>query len=95
MVDHFVWEGIVWQTVYNDLNRCKNGQSILCDKYLGPHSFWEGKIEETGLPQKRGEATQVKHKNLQGSKNHKHHGDFKFQFVHDLAGADHSKPAIG
>ena len=26
---------------------------------------------------------------------HKHHSDLKFQFVHDLAGADHSKPAIG
>ena len=26
---------------------------------------------------------------------HKHHSDFNFQFVHDLAGADHSKPAIG
>ena len=26
---------------------------------------------------------------------HKHHSDFNFQFLHDLAGADHSKPAIG
>ena len=26
---------------------------------------------------------------------HKHHSDFNFQFVHDLTGADHSKPAIG
>ena len=40
VVDHFVWEGIAWQTVYNDLNRCKNGQSILCDTHLGPPSSW-------------------------------------------------------
>jgi hypothetical protein len=37
---------------------------------------------------------QVKLKILQGSKNHKHHGDFKFQFVHDLAGPDHSKATL-
>jgi hypothetical protein len=40
---------MAWQTVYNDLKRCKNGQSILCDTHLGPPSFWtsDGKIEET------------------------------------------------
>jgi len=38
VVDHFVWEGIAWQTVYNDLNSCRNGQSILCDTHLGPPS---------------------------------------------------------
>jgi hypothetical protein len=26
---------------------------------------------------------------------HKHHSDLNFQFVHDLAGADYYKPAIG
>ena len=83
MVDHFVWEGIAWQTVYNDLNRCKNGQSIVCNAHLGPPSFWEGKIEETVKQPKKSEPTQVKQKNLQGSKNHKHHGEFIFQFVHD------------
>ena len=40
VVDHFVREGIAWQTVYNDLNSCKNGQSILCDTHLGPPSSW-------------------------------------------------------
>ena len=40
VIDHFVWEGIAWQTVYNDLNSCKNGQSILCDTHLGPPSSW-------------------------------------------------------
>ena len=53
------------------------------------------KLKRLTNHRKRGEATQVKQKNLQGSKDHKHHGDFKFQFVHYLAGADHSKPAIG
>ena len=38
VVDHFVWEGIAWQKVYNALHRRKNGQSILCDTH-------EGKIE--------------------------------------------------
>ncbi len=37
---------------------------------------------------------QVRLQISQEPKNHKHHGDFKFQFLHDLAGADHSKPAI-
>jgi hypothetical protein len=36
VVDHFVHEGIAWQTIYNALNRRKNGQSILCDTHLGP-----------------------------------------------------------
>ena len=38
VVDHFVQEGIAWQTVHNDLNSRKNGQSILCDTHLGPLS---------------------------------------------------------
>ena len=38
VVDHSVWEGIAWQTVHNDLNSCKNSQSILCDTHLGPPS---------------------------------------------------------
>jgi hypothetical protein len=57
--------------------------------------FYEGKIEETAKQPKKSELTPVKLKILQGSKNHKHHGDFKFQFVHDLAGAYYSKPEIG
>jgi hypothetical protein len=67
---------ITWQTVYNDLNRCKNGQSILCDTHLGPPSFWtssmKGKIEETGKQPKGGggEPTQVQLKILQESNNH-------------------------
>ena len=40
MVDHFLQEGIAWQTVYNALNPYKNGQSILCDTHLGPPSSW-------------------------------------------------------
>jgi hypothetical protein len=39
VVDHFVREGIAWQTVYNVLNPRKNGQSILCDTHLGPPSY--------------------------------------------------------
>ena len=45
VVDHFVWEGITWQTVYNDLNRCKNGQLIVCDTHLGPPSFWTSSMK--------------------------------------------------
>ncbi len=26
VVDHLLLEGIAWQTVYNDLSSCKNGQ---------------------------------------------------------------------
>ena len=40
MVDHFVQEGIARQTVYNALNRRKNGQSILEDPRLGRPSSW-------------------------------------------------------
>jgi hypothetical protein len=40
VVDQLVREGIAWQTVYNDLNRCINGKSIVCDVHLGPPSFW-------------------------------------------------------
>ena len=45
MVDHFVREGIARQTVYNDLNRCKNGQLIVCDTHLGPPSFWTSSLK--------------------------------------------------
>jgi hypothetical protein len=34
-----------WQTVYNDFNRCKNGQLILCDTHLGPPSFWTSSMK--------------------------------------------------
>jgi hypothetical protein len=38
-------------TVNNDLNRCKDGESIVCDARLGTPSFWtssmKAKIEET------------------------------------------------
>jgi hypothetical protein len=40
VVDPFVREEIARRTVYNALNRRKNGQSILCDTYLGPPSSW-------------------------------------------------------
>ena len=46
VVNRFVREGIAWQTVNNDLNRCKDGESIVCDASLGPPStldiFYEG-----------------------------------------------------
>ena len=45
VVDHFVWEGIAWQTVKNDLNKCKEGESIVCDAYLGPPSFWTSSMK--------------------------------------------------
>ena len=60
MVDHFVREEIARRTVYNALNRRKNGQSILEVTRSGRPSSWtsslshllfylyEGKIEETG-----------------------------------------------
>ena len=32
---------------------------------------------------------------LQGSKDHKHHGELKFQFSHDSDGLDHYKQEIG
>ena len=56
--------------------------------------FYEDKIEETCQSPKRSEPTQVSLQISQESKNHKHHGDFNFQFAHDLTGADHSKAAI-
>jgi len=40
VVDHFVQEGIARQTVYNALNRRKNGQSILEDPRPGRPSSW-------------------------------------------------------
>jgi len=36
VVDHLVREEFDRRTVFNALNRRKNGQSILCDIYLGP-----------------------------------------------------------
>ena len=45
VVDHFVREGIAWQTVYNDLNRCKNGQSILEDTRPGRPSSWTSSMK--------------------------------------------------
>ena len=39
-VGHFVKKGIARQTVYNDLNRCKNGQSILEENRSGHPSSW-------------------------------------------------------
>jgi hypothetical protein len=40
VVDHFVQEGIAQRTVYNALNRRKNGQSILEDTRPGRPSSW-------------------------------------------------------
>ncbi len=75
MVDQLVWEGIAWQTVYNDLNRFKNGQSILCDTHLGPPSFWASfmkvKLKRLVNPPKRCEPIQVKLKILPESNNHR------------------------
>ena len=52
VVDHFVREEIARRTVYNALNRRRNGQSILEVTRSGRPSSWtsfyEGKIEETG-----------------------------------------------
>ena len=45
VVYHFVHEEIAWQTIYNDLNRCKNGQSILCDTHLGPPTSWTSSLK--------------------------------------------------
>jgi hypothetical protein len=45
VVDHFVREGIARRTVYNALNRRKNGQSILCDTHLGPPSSWTSSLK--------------------------------------------------
>ncbi len=36
---------IAWQTVYNDLNSCINGKSIVCDAHLGPPSFWTSYVK--------------------------------------------------
>ncbi len=63
MVNRFVREGIPRQTVYNALNRRKNGQSIVCSTHIGSPSSWtssmKGKIEETGKQPKRCEPFQV------------------------------------
>jgi hypothetical protein len=61
-----IW--IAWQTVYNDLNRCKNGQSILCDTHLGSLSSWTSsmKVKLKRLVNNR----KVKLKILQESNNH-------------------------
>ena len=40
MVDHFVQEGLAPNTVYNALNRRKNGQPILEEKRPGCPSSW-------------------------------------------------------
>jgi hypothetical protein len=40
VVDHFAKEGIARRTVYNGLNRRKNGQSILEDTRPGRPSSW-------------------------------------------------------
>ena len=45
VIDHFVMEGIARQTVYNALNRRKNGQSIPCDTHLGPPSSWASSMK--------------------------------------------------
>jgi hypothetical protein len=50
VVDHYVHQGIAWQTVHNALNRCKNGQLTMC--YTSRSSFildiiYEDKIQET------------------------------------------------
>ena len=75
MVDHFPQEGIPRQTVYNALNRRKNGQTIVRDTHHGPPFimgiFYEGKIEETGKQPKRCEPFQVKLKILPESNNHR------------------------
>ncbi len=42
VVDHLVWEGIAWQTAYNDLYICKkklNGKLKVCDTLFGPPSL--------------------------------------------------------
>jgi hypothetical protein len=56
--------------------------------------FYEGKIEETGQPPKMSESIQVRLQISHVSKNHKNQWDFNFQFVHDLAGAGHSKTIL-
>jgi hypothetical protein len=45
VVDHFLQEGTPRRTVYNALNRGKNGQSILCDTHLGSPSFWTSSMK--------------------------------------------------
>ena len=45
VVDHFVKEGIARQTVYNALNRRKNGQPILEEKRLGRPSSWASSLK--------------------------------------------------
>ena len=69
---------IARQTVYNALNRRKNGQSILEDPRPGRPSSWTpsmkvimNKIEETGKPPKRSESTQVRLQISQESNNYR------------------------
>ena len=45
MVDHFVREGIARRTVYNALNRRKNGQSILEVTRSGRPSSWTSSMK--------------------------------------------------
>jgi hypothetical protein len=48
--------------VYNDLNRCINGKSIVCDAHLRPPSFWTSsdKVKFKGLVNHRKGVTQPK-----------------------------------
>jgi len=45
MVDHFVQEGIAHNTVFNALNRRKNGQPILGEKRSGRPSSWTSSMK--------------------------------------------------
>ena len=45
VVHHFVQEGIARKTVYNVLNRRKNGQPILEDKRPGRPSSWTSSMK--------------------------------------------------
>ena len=53
---HFVKEGIARQTVYNALNRRKNGQSILEETRPGRLSSWtspmKGKLKRLKQPER-------------------------------------------
>ena len=71
MVDHFVREGIARQTVYNALNRRKNGQSILEDPRPGRPSLWTSsmKVKLKRLVNHRKGVSQRK----LGNKFNKHH----------------------
>ncbi len=45
VVDHFVQEGIARKTIYNALNRRKNGQSILEETRPGRPSSWTSSMK--------------------------------------------------